>query len=116
MSIEVHQRMATICDPYPNLSLCSLMQSDTLLTLKLPEGTTFVDLKIRRCADDAIDLDIDLVKLSCQINGLDFLKVCQDPGPVVSSVLTVWYMSHLASGGEVDPLIEELKSTGSRFN
>ena len=92
------------------------MQSDTLLTLKLPEGYSFADLKIRRCADDAIDLDMDLVKLICQINGLDFVKVCQNPGPVMSSILTVWYKSHLVSGGEVDPLMEELKSTGSRFN
>jgi hypothetical protein len=35
----------------------STMQSDTLLTLKLPEGYTFTDLKLRRCDDDAIDLD-----------------------------------------------------------
>ena len=54
------------------------MPTDSLLTLKLPEGYTFADLKLRRCADDAIDLDMDLVKLICQINGLDFEKVCQD--------------------------------------
>lgn len=92
------------------------MHADTLLTLKLPEGYSFADLKIRRCADDAIDLDMDLVKLICQINGLDFAKVCQNPGPVVTSILTVWYKSHLASGGKPDALMEELKSAGSRLN
>jgi hypothetical protein len=90
------------------------MQTDSLLTLKLPEGYTFADLKIRRCESDAIDLDMDLVKLICNINGLDFAKVLQDPGPVVTSILAVWYKSHLAAGGQPDLLMEELKSQGAR--
>lgn len=89
------------------------MHTDTLLTLKLPEGYTFADLKIRRCESDAIDLDMDLVKLICNINGLDFAKVLQNPGPVVTSILTVWYKNHIASGGQPDPLMEELKSRGA---
>ena len=47
------------------------MPTDSLLTLKLPEGYSFADLKLRRCDDDAIDLDMDLVKKVCSINGLD---------------------------------------------
>ena len=91
------------------------MPTDSLLTLKLPAGYTFADLKIRRW-DDAIDLDMDLVKLICNLNGLDFEKVCQNPGPVVTTILTVWYKSHLAGGGEPDALMEELKSQGKRSN
>lgn len=87
-----------------------------MLTLKLLEGYSFSDLKLRRCDDDAIDLDMDPVKLICNINGLSFEKVCQNPGPVVTSILTVWYKSHLAQGGEPDSLMEELKFQGSRFN
>ena len=85
------------------------MSTDSLLTLKLPEGYTFADLKLRRCEDDAIDLDMDLVKLICKINGLDFEKVLQNPGPVVTSILTIWYKTHLAEGGAPDSLMEELK-------
>ena len=92
------------------------MQSDTLLTLKLPEGYTLTDLKLRRCDDDAIDLDMDLVKLICNINALNFEKVCQTPGPVVTSILTVWYKSHIADGGQPDALMEELKSQQPRAN
>lgn len=79
------------------------------LALKLPEDNIFEDLKLRRCADDAIDLDMDLVKKICQLNGLDFDKVQANPGPVVSSILTVWYKSHLAEGGSPDPVMEQLK-------
>jgi hypothetical protein len=86
------------------------MPTDSLLMLKLPEGYSFADLKIRRCDGDAIDLDMDLVKLVCNINGLDFEKVCQNPGPVVTTILTVWYKSHLADGGQPDALMETLKS------
>jgi len=85
------------------------MPTDSPLTLKLPQGYSFADLKLRRCADDAIDLDMDLVKLICSINGLDFEKVCQHPGPVVTTILTVWYKSHLAAGGAPDALMEALK-------
>ena len=92
------------------------MPTDSLLTLKLPEGYTFADLKIRRCDDDAIDLDMDLVQLICKINGLDFEKVCQNPGPVVTTILTVWYNSHLAAGGAADPLMEALKSSSQHLN
>ena len=92
------------------------MQTDSLLTLKLPEDYSFSDLKIRRCVDDAIDLDMDLVKLVCHLNGLDFDKVCQNPGPVVTTILTVWYKSHLAEGGEPDVFMEELRSQGQRLN
>ncbi len=92
------------------------MQSDSLLTLKLPQGYAFADLKLRRCADEAIDLDMDLVALVCKINGLDFDKVQQDPGPVVTSILTVWYKSHLAEGGESDAVMEELRRQGPHLN
>jgi len=85
------------------------MPTDTLLTLKLPQGYTFTDLKLRRCESDAIDLDMDLVKLICKINALDFDKVLQHPGPVVTSILTIWYKTHLAEGGEPDALMEALK-------
>jgi hypothetical protein len=88
--------------------------SDNVLTLKLPEGYTFADLKLQRCDDEAIDLDMDLVKLICQINGLNFDKVLQNPGPVVSSILTVWYKNHLAQGGAAHALMEELKTQAPR--
>ena len=84
--------------------------------MKLPEGYSFTDLKVRRCDDDAIDLDMDLVRLICTINGLDFEKVCQNPGPVVTSILAVWYKRHLADGGAPDALMEVLKTQGQRLN
>ena len=90
--------------------------ADSVLSLKLPEGYTFADLRLRRCDDDAIDLDMDLVQLVCKINGLDFAKVLQNPGPVVTSILTVWYKSHLAAGGTPDALMEALKRQGPRLN
>lgn len=96
--------------PFSQLFFDSIMPTDTVLTLKLPEGYTFADLKLRRCESDAIDLDMDLVKLICKINALDFDKVVQNPGPVVTSILTIWYKSHLAEGGQPDALMEALKS------
>ena len=92
------------------------MTTDALLTLKLPEGYSFADLKLRRYAADAIDLDMDLFKLVCTLNGMDFDRVLQNPGPVVTSVLTVWYKRHLADGGAPDALMEELRRQEQRLN
>jgi hypothetical protein len=79
------------------------------ITLKLPEGYSFADLKLRRCDADAIDLDMDVVKVVCKLNGLDIDKVLANPGPVVSTILSVWYKSHLAQGGPSDPVMETLR-------
>ena len=87
------------------------MQNDTRLSLKLPEEHIFEDLKLRRCDDAAIDLDLDLIKKICELNGLDFDKVLLNPGPVISTILTVWYKSHLAEGGAPDPVMEQLKQS-----
>lgn len=73
-------------------------------------------IHLRRRTDDAIDLDMDLIKLICNLNGLGFDKVCQNPGPVVTTILTIWYKSHLAEGGQADALMEELRTQGPRLN
>jgi len=86
------------------------MPNDSTLTLKLPEGYAFADLKLRRCDDAAIDLDMDIVRRICSMNGLDFEKVLQNPGPVITTILTVWYKTHLAEGGAPDAVMEELKA------
>lgn len=82
---------------------------DSLPVLKLPQGYAFTDLKLRRCDDDAIDLDMDIVKVVCKLNGLDFAKVQANPGPVVSALLSVWYKSHRAAGGTPDPVMESFR-------
>jgi hypothetical protein len=81
------------------------------LTLKLPEGYSFTDLKLRRDAE-AIDLDMDIVRVVCKLNGLNFEKVCANPGPVVSALLSVWYKSHLAEGGAPDAVMESFRQEG----
>lgn len=99
-------------DAYPQ-PRCTIqdyaMNPDTLLKFKLPEDKVFEDLGLRRCDDAAIDLDMDLVQQICQLNGLDWDKVRLNPGPVVSTILSVWYKSHLAEGGSPDPVMEQLK-------
>ncbi len=57
------------------------------LTLTLPEGYSFADLKLRRDVE-AIDLDMDIVRVVCKLNGLNFEKVCANPGPVISTLDT----------------------------
>ncbi len=79
------------------------------IDLKLPQGATFSDLKVRRCDDDAIDLDMNLVQRLCQLNDWDFEKVRANPGPVISTILSVWYKQHMALGGEPDPVMESFR-------
>ena len=79
------------------------------IDLKLPQGAAFSDLQVRRCDDDAIDLDMDLVQRICQLNDWDFEKVRANPGPVVSTILSVWYKKHLEHGGEADAVMESFR-------
>ena len=79
------------------------------IDLKLPQGAAFSDLKVRRCDDDAIDLDMDLVHRICQLNGWDCEKGRANPGPVVSTILSVWYKKHLEQGGEPDAVMESFR-------
>jgi hypothetical protein len=81
------------------------------LTLKLPEGYSFADLKLRRDAE-AIDLDMNIVRVVCKLNGLNFERVCANPGPVISTLLSVWYKSHLAQGGAPDAVMELFRQEG----
>lgn len=81
------------------------------LTLKLPEGYSFSDLKLRRDSE-AIDLDMDIVRVVCKLNGLNFEKVRANPGPVISTLLSVWYKSHLAQGGAPDAVMESFRQEG----
>ena len=100
---------------YPRrVSTMTTPPNDTTLKLKLPEGAVFEDLKLRRCAQDAIDLDMDLVERICKLNDWDFAKVQENPGPVVSTILSVWYKQHLAEGGSPDMLMEALKQAPMR--
>ena len=46
---------------------------------EIARGAVFEDLKLRRCAQDAIDLDMDLVERICKLNGWDFAKVQETP-------------------------------------
>lgn len=85
------------------------MQQTPTLTFKLPLGYSFTDLKVRLRDDNAIDLDMDVFKLVCDLNGLDFDKVCANPGPVVSALMTIWYRDHLEKGGERDELMESFR-------
>lgn len=83
--------------------------SNNAITLKLPEGVRFSDLKLRRCDDAAIDMDMDLITRICQLNGWDVQKVQTEPGPIVSTILSVWYRNHLEQGGQPDPVMESLR-------
>jgi hypothetical protein len=52
----------------------------------------------------------------CGGNGRYFDDVWLNPGPVVTSILTVWYKSHRAGDGEDDVLMQKLKSARRRTN
>lgn len=86
------------------------MQTDPNFQLRLPEGAQFSDLQLRRCDNEAIDMDMGLVERICQINHWDVAKVRDNPGPVVSTILSVWYKTHLAAGGAPDAVMESLRA------
>jgi hypothetical protein len=89
------------------------MPHDPNFQLRLPEGAQFSDLQLRRCDSEAIDMDMDLVERICQLNQWDVAKVREDPGPVISTILSVWYKTHLSAGGAPDAVMESLRAPAS---
>ncbi len=86
------------------------MQSDPNFQLRLPEGARFSDLQLQRCDAQAIDMDMDLIERICMLNNWDVVKVRENPGPVISTILSVWYRTHLEAGGARDAVMESLRA------
>jgi hypothetical protein len=80
-----------------------------ILTLIVPDGLSFADLKLARDpATGDVDFDAGVVERIAVASGLPADYFLTQPEDVLGGVLTQWYRAHLAAGGAPDPVQEEL--------
>jgi hypothetical protein len=86
----------------------SPMKKPTPMTLVIPDGLRFSELRLARDPDGHVSLDWAPIERICRTNGLE-LRLFQDgPEDSLASLLTGWYRGHIAAGGARDPVYEDL--------
>lgn len=79
------------------------------IAIGIPAGMKFSDLKLARDPRSGdVSFDASVIARICEANGLpaDYFMVRAED--VLSGLLTSWYRAHIASGGQPDPVQEDL--------
>ena len=76
--------------------------------LEIPKGLKFTDLDIQRDTEtNDITLNIDVVDRVLEANDIDLDELDEDD--FLSSMLVSWYEQWLESGGERNPVLEDVR-------
>lgn len=78
-----------------------------ITTIRIPDGLTFADLKLRREPDGSVSFDRAVIARVCEASGIDAARFCADED-ALSSLLVAWYRAHRAQGVAPDPVEEDL--------
>lgn len=76
--------------------------------LAIPEGLQFSELRLARNASGDVSFDWAPIERICQASGIDVALFRDGPEDNLAALLTAWYRTHLAGGGERDPVYEDL--------
>ncbi|ODS54691.1 MAG: hypothetical protein ABS36_11030 [Acidobacteria bacterium SCN 69-37] len=81
------------------------------LTVTIPDGMEFADLRLTR---DPITLDLEfdrsVVELICHASGIDSAIFWQAPEDNIAALFAAWYHRHIQEGGAPDPVFEQIRS------
>jgi hypothetical protein len=86
----------------------SMIKKPTPMTIAIPEGLRFSDLKLARDPDGHVSFDWAPIERICRVNNLDVALFQDGPEDNLASLLTAWYRAHLAADGARDPVYEDL--------
>ena len=76
-----------------------------MVRIGIPVGMKFSDLRLSRCADGMVRYDLSVIESIMEASGLD---PADATGDLVTSLIVAWYSAHRLSGGEPDPVAEDL--------
>lgn len=77
-------------------------------TIAIPDDVQFSDLHMQRDPDGSVSFDWAPIERICAASGLDVAVLREGPEENVGRLITQWYMTHRASGGDPDPVQEDL--------
>lgn len=81
-----------------------------LITVAIPPGLAFADLKLARDADGMVSFDTAVIARIEVASGLPVGHFMARPEDELSDLITQWYRAHLAAGGAPDQVQEDLIS------
>lgn len=78
------------------------------VTLQIPEGLDFADLKLAREPDGSVSFDWGVIERIAEASGIDAESITRIPEDFVAGLIAGWYNEHRARGGAPDPVQEDL--------
>lgn len=76
--------------------------------VRIPRGTEFTDLEIRREGDGSVSFNMDVIAKVLEHSGVPMRMFTKTGEINVIRFLVNWYKVHLERGGDPDPVIEDL--------
>lgn len=80
------------------------------LTVTIPDGLEFADLKLRRESDGDVSFDPAVLRRICEASRIDPEQILSAGEDAVSGLIVAWYGAHIKRGGAPDPAAEDLIS------
>lgn len=79
-----------------------------LANITIPDTVSFSDLKLARDADGMVSFDWLPVELICKASNVPVEILKDGPEDNVSGLIIAWYETHLAGGGQRDPVADDI--------
>lgn len=86
------------------------MRNQVLKMVVIPDDVEFADLNLSRSAEGSVMFNWAPIDKICVASGIDAGLLRDQHEDNVASLLTQWYQLHLETGGERDPVADDLIS------
>ena len=84
------------------------MQQQIMKVVMIPDDVEFADLQLSRAPDGSVTFNWAPIEKICQASGVDVALLRDQHEDNVAGLLTQWYRVHRETGGEPDPVAEDL--------
>lgn len=79
-----------------------------IVTIVIPADLPFSSLKLARDPDGGVSFDTSVIERIEAVSGLPAGHFMAQPEDAVAQLIVGWYRMHRASGGEPDPVADDL--------
>jgi hypothetical protein len=79
-----------------------------LANITIPDAVSFADLKLARDSDGMVSFDWSPVEAICKASNLPVEILKDGPEDNVSGLIIAWYENNIASGGQRDPVADDI--------
>ena len=84
------------------------MDQQIFVEITIPDDLTFSDLRLAREKNGNVSFDWEVIERICEASGLPVNLFCDELDENVTGLILSWYQVHIQSGGERDPVQDDL--------